>query len=68
MCIYGSVDSIGMAFLVGLKLKREREREYWNRKLCVVWSLSKRKLCLRCGGLWGWQLIMLSLLGDNDHD
>lgn len=23
MCIYGSVDSIGMAFLVGLKLKRE---------------------------------------------
>jgi hypothetical protein len=23
VCIYGSVDSIGMAFLVGLKLKRE---------------------------------------------
>jgi hypothetical protein len=34
VCIYGSVDSIGMAFLVGLKLKREKSTGTESYVLC----------------------------------
>jgi hypothetical protein len=48
VCIYGSVDSIGMAFLVGLKLKRERERESTGTESYVLCGACQKENCV-CG-------------------
>jgi hypothetical protein len=55
--IYGSVGSIGIAFLIGLMMKTVRT----GTKSYLLGCLAKGK-CVAA-----WVAIMLSL-GDNDHD